>query len=271
MIKSILMVAGDNEKHLNKIPYLKSDVAMINLEDGLYDKEKARQMVYNAIPKVKSDNTRIVVRVNSLDSCGKEDIELINKTKPYAIRVPKIRTKADVQKALELIDDDIEVHLSIETKEAFSSIGEFKIDKRVTTLYLGILDLLESLMIPQSVLAIGNPTIEYILSKFLIDCKTYGFYPVSFTYQDYRNLSEFEDWCAKEKKMGFSAKSCISPDQVEIVNRTFAPNSKELERARYIIEVFEERKKHGCTGFVDEKYGFIDEPIYKHARLLIPD
>ncbi|MGE4455984.1 MAG: CoA ester lyase [Arcobacteraceae bacterium] len=269
MIKSVLMVAGDNEKHLNKIPNLKCDIAMINLEDGMFDKDKARVMVYEKLKTLKCETPKIVVRVNSLDTCGEEDIKLINKVKPYAIRVAKIKTKEDVKKAINLIDKDIQVHLSIETKEAFNSISEFKLDARVTTLYLGILDLLESLMLPQSILTLGNPTIEYILSKFLIDSKTHGFYPVSFTYQDYRNLGEFEDWCAKEKKMGFTAKSCISPDQVDIVNRTFAPNSKEIEKAKYIIEKFESMKKTGCTGFVDEKYGFIDEPIYKHALLVV--
>ncbi|QOG12946.1 HpcH/HpaI aldolase/citrate lyase family protein [Arcobacter sp. FWKO B] len=269
MIKSVLMVAGDNEKHLNKIPELKCDIAMVNLEDGMFDKEKARKIVYEKLKTLKCDRPKIVVRVNSLDSCGEDDIKLLNEVKPYAIRVAKIRTKEDVQRALSLIDEDIQVHLSIETKEAFNSIAEFKLDPRVTTLYLGILDLLESLTLPQSILTLGNPTIEYILSKFLIDSKSNGFYPVSFTYQDYRNLNEFEDWCAKEKKMGFSAKSCISPDQVDIVNRTFAPNSKEIERAKYIIEVFEAKKKEGCTGFVDERYGFIDEPIYKHALLVV--
>lgn len=268
MIKSVLMVAGDNEKHLNKIPNLKCDVAMVNLEDGLYDKDKARIMVYENLKNLSIEKPKIVVRVNSLDSCGEEDIKLINKAKPYAIRVAKIKTKKDVLKAVELIDKDIQVHLSIETKEAFSSISELKVSPRVTTLYLGILDLLESMMLPQSILTLNNPTIEYILSKFLIDSKSNGFYPVSFTYQDYRNLNEFEDWCAKEKKMGFTAKSCISPDQVDIVNRTFAPNSKEIEKAKYIIEKFESMKKTGCTGFVDERYGFIDEPIYKHALLV---
>jgi len=46
----------------------------------------------------------------------------------------------------------------------------------------------ESLGLPQSLLTLTNPTVEYILSKFLINSKLAGFYPISFIYQDYKNI-----------------------------------------------------------------------------------
>jgi len=33
--------------------------------------------------------------------------------------------------------------------------------------------------------------------------------------------------------------------------------------------MFEERRAEGITGFSDERYGFIDEPIYKGALALL--
>ncbi|MEA3314478.1 MAG: aldolase/citrate lyase family protein, partial [Campylobacterota bacterium] len=152
MEHSYLMVAGDKQKYLDKIPALKSDVVMINLEDGVYDKKFARELLLKNYEKklLKVSNKKVVVRVNELNGVGKIDIEVINKLKPDAIRVPKIKDIKDVKKALALIDNDIEVHLSIETKEAFNNITNFNIDNRVTTVYLGILDLLESLGLPQS-------------------------------------------------------------------------------------------------------------------------
>ena len=32
---------------------------------------------------------------------------------------------------------------------------------------------------------------------------------------------------------------------------------------------FEQNKKNGITGFSDERYGFIDEPIYKNAKQIL--
>ena len=270
MNRSYLMVAGDKEKHLEKLPSLKCDTAMVNLEDGVFDKAAARELLKEKFSQgLRCADKKVVVRVNPLDECGIEDIKAMNSLKPDAIRVPKIRTKDDVKKALELIEKDIEVHLSIETKEAFANIASLKIDPRVTTVYLGILDLMESLALPQKLLSLKNPTIDYILGKFLIDSRCAGFYPVSFTYQDYKNTEEFTAWCRKVKNMGYTAKSAISPMQAEIINEIFANDEEEMKKALYIKEIFEKNKQSGLTGFVDEKYGFIDEPIYKNALLVL--
>ncbi len=269
MINSALMVAGDKEKHLDKIQDLDCDIAIVNLEDGVFDKDFARDLVVSKLSDKTFKNKQIVVRINDLATCGKEDIKAINKIKPDAIRVPKIQTIEDVKLACELIDEDIEVHLSVETKEAFENLSKLKINNRVTTVYLGILDLLESLELPQSLVQPDNPTIDYILSKFLIDSKIAGFKVVSFIYQDYKNIEVFTQWCQKEKAMGFRAKGCISPTQVQIANEIFGINKDELVKARYIKEIFEEKQKLKISGFSDDKYGFIDEPIYKDALLIL--
>jgi len=271
MYKSYLMVAGDKEKHLSKIDELSCDVAMINLEDGVGDKKEALKLLQNRFEKdgFQSKNKFIVVRINPLDESGIDEIKVLNQLKPHAIRIPKIKTKEDVQKALEFIDEDIEIHLSIETKEAFDNLAQLKLDRRVTTVYLGILDLLESLELPQSLLKLENPMIDYLLSRFLIESKMAGFKPIFFTYQDYKNTEEFTKWLEIGKLMGYTATSCISPSQVEIANKIFQCDAKEIEKAQYIIEIFEQNKKNGITGFSDEKYGFIDEPIYKNAKQIL--
>jgi citrate lyase subunit beta/citryl-CoA lyase len=261
------MVAGDKLSHLNKLDSLKCDVAMINLEDGVFDKQAALKLVYDKFKdqKLQYKNKQTVIRVNPLNSTGKKEIKLLNKLKPNGIRVSKINTKKDVKKALDLIDEDIELHLSIETAQGFKNLTKLKIDKRVTTVYLGILDLLESLGLSQELLKQDNNMIDYILTKFLLDSKIAGFKAVSFTYQQYQNTKEFSNWCKKVKHIGYDAKSCISPAQVDIINNIFAPDKKEIKKAKYIKKVFEKNQKNGTTGFSDKKYGFIDEPIYKDA------
>lgn len=266
--KSYIMVPGDKEALLEKIPNLNCDIAIINLEDGVYDKNCARVKVYNYLLNNQIKN-KVVVRVNSLNSCAKEDIKLINKVKPYAIRVPKIQDIQDVKKCLDLIDNNIEVHLSIETAKSLQNLIDLKIDKRVTTVYLGILDMLESLDMSQNILNLDNPSIDYILSKFLIDSKIAGLKPVSFVFQDYKNIDEFTLWCKKLKDMGFCAKACISPSQVKIINDIFKIDLYEIDKAKEIIKLFEDNIKNGVCGFANEKYGFIDEPIYKDAKLLL--
>jgi len=266
--RSYMMLSANKIRHLNKLDSLKCDNVIVNLEDGVSKEEKeiARYMAAIFISNLKESSSKIIVRVNPIGEGGEEDIALINTIKPDAIRVAKIKTVDDAKKACSLIDDDIEIHFSIETKEAFNKIVSLRTDKRITTFSLGIFDLLADMGIPHSTLKYDNPSIGYILGKFLIDCRSIGVNPVSFTYQEYKKLESFRHWCKIEKEMGYRSKSCISPKQAEIANEIFGISDAERERAEYIIRRFEEMQKNEITGFSDEKYGFIDEPIYKGAK-----
>ncbi len=262
-----LMVSAHNAKHLNKLDELRCDVAIINLEDGVAPEYKRSALLAAAIflSRQKPHWPHLVVRINPLEAQGEEEIAFLNHFFPDAIRIPKIKKIQDVQRANTLINEAIAIHLSIETKEAFGTIAPLAISKRVQATYLGILDLLADLDLPHSLLELENPTITSILTHFLIQSKRGGMKPFSFVYQDYKNLEEFEAWCRFEKRLGFDAKACISPQQVDRANAIFTPSSKELEKAKYIKRRFEEMVSQGVTGFSDEKYGFIDEPIYKNA------
>jgi len=269
--RSPLMLSAHNLKHINKIPDLKSDAIVLNLEDGVSAKQKpfALRLVMLALSNLRESDKKIIVRVNPLDEGGEEEIELLNGFRPDAIRIPKIKTPVDVSRALRLCDSEIELHLSIETKEAWLNLDKLKVDKRVSAFYLGILDLFADLGLSQDLIRTDNPLMHHILSHFLLTSKAIGVKPVSFVYQEYRNDAGFEAWLELEKRMGYEAKGCISPKQAEQVQQLFGISEEERERALYIIRRFEEERAKGVTGFSDERYGFIDEPIYKGALSLL--
>ncbi len=269
--RSALMVSAHRVKHLNKLDTLAADMAIINLEDGVAPEEKprARALAGLFVAEARTAKSELVVRVNPMGEGGEEDIELINRAMPGAIRIPKVRTPEEVARACGLIDPAIRIHLSIETGAALKNLTELRVDARVDTAYLGILDLSADLGLPQSILTPDNPTAHYLLSRFLVDTRIAGMHPVSFVYQEYKDLDTFEQWCLLEKRMGFASKGCISPGQVEVANRVFAPDAAEIERARTIVRCFEAEAAKGNTGFVHEKYGFIDEPIYRGALTIL--
>ena len=269
--KSPLMLSAHNLKHLNKIPDLATDAIILNLEDGVSAEMKpyALRLVMLTLSALAESDKKIIVRVNALDEGGADEIELLNSFRPDAIRVPKIKTPADVSRALELCDSEIELHLSIETKEAWLNLSELKVSERVTTFYLGILDLFADMSLSQELIQVDNPLIHHILSHFILTSKSLDVKPVSFVYQDYRDETGFQAWLELEKKMGFDAKGCISPKQVEQVQATFGIDDAAIKRAQYIVDRFEEEREKGVTGFSDDQYGFIDEPIYKGALALL--
>ncbi len=269
--RSNMMLNPLNLKHLNSLDENIADVVTLNLEDAIAPSRK-KEALYNIalfLSHLKNSKSFIVIRTNPFDEGGREEIEFLNDFSFDAIRLPKVKSPKELESALKILKSDHELHISLETKEAFADIKALKIDDRITTANLGILDLLASLNLPQSLVKIANPTIDYILAKFLIDCKTVNIHPVSFMYQDYNNTDEFRKWCEYEKLFGFTSKACMGPKQVIIANEVFDTDDIEIERAKYIKEIFELNSSKGINGFMDDKYGFIDEPIYKNALLVL--
>jgi len=269
--RSVLMLSCNNIKHLNKIQELDADCIMLNLEDGVSKEDKHFALVLCAIflAKHRECSKKLVVRVNALDEGGYEEITYLNQFMPDAIRVPKINNKKEVDSVLALLNEEIELHLSIETSDAWHNLATLKTNLRVTTFYLGILDLFADMKLSQSLINLDNPTMLYMLSHFLVTSKSMRVKPVSFVYQEFKNLDEFSLWIELEKSMGYDAKGCISPNQVKLVNKVFVDEEAEIKRAQIIVKLFEMHRDSGVTGFVDEEYGFIDEPIYKGALALL--
>jgi len=269
--RSSMMLNPLKLKHLNTIDDLTADIIILNLEDGVA-KQKKRRALYNIAlfySHLQTTTSNIVVRINPLDEGGEEEIKFLNSIKPQGIRVAKIKTPKDVKNVLDILDDDIQLHLSIETKQALDNLTQLNINNRVQSVSLGIMDMLNSLGLTHSLLLHKNPLIHYILSKFVVDSAIAETYPLGFTYQNYHDKKGFKQWLELEKSLGITGTSCLGPLQVAIAHEVFKPTQEEITKALYIKSIFEKMQQKSITGFMDEKYGFIDEPIYKDAILII--
>ena len=269
--RSNMMLNPLQLKHRNRRDDSGADMITLNLEDAIAPSRK-KEALHNIalfLSYMEHSNSFIIVRTNPLSEGGAEEIAFLNDFSFDAIRIAKVKDQTEIAQALTLLSDDKELHISLETKEAFERLSELRIDDRLTTANLGILDLLTSLGLPQSIVTHHNPTIDYILSKFLVDAKTAGIHPISFMFQEYNDTETFRAWCEHEKMMGFESKACMGPKQVQIANEVFAVNQDALTRAKHIKTVFEKNAAEGVNGFMDEKYGFIDEPIYRDALLVL--
>lgn len=88
-------------------------------------------------------------------------------------------------------------------------------------------------------------------------------------FQEYSDSQTFRAWCKHEKMMGYETKACMGPAQVDIANEVFGIDKSVIQRAKYIKNIFEKNASMGINGFMDERYGFIDEPIYRDALLTL--
>ena len=271
IFRSNMMLNPLRLKHLNRIDNLPADMITLNLEDAIAPSRKKEALVNIALflSHLEYSSSFIIVRTNPLDEGGREEIAFLNDFGFDAVRVAKVQTRDEILEIDRLLNREKEIHISLETKEAFNSLATFGGIERFTTANIGILDLLTSLGLPQSLVTHDNPTIHYILSKFLVDAKIANLNPVSFMFQEYKDEDGFRKWCEIEKKMGFTTKACMGPIQVKIANEVFGVSQDELKRAREIKEAFETSSAKGENGFMHEHYGFIDEPIYRDALLVL--
>jgi len=271
--RSNMMLNPLHLKHLNRMDESEADMITLNLEDAIAPSRK-KEALHNIalfLSHMEHSNSFIIVRTNPLDEGGAEEIAFLNDFSFDAIRVAKVKNQTQIAQALTILSKDKELHISLETKEAFEALSTLRIDERLTTANLGILDLLTSLGLPQSIVTLNNPTIDYILSKFLVDAKTAGIHPISFMFQEYHDTETFKAWCQREKMMGFGSKACMGPKQVSIANEVFALDDDAIKRAKYIKQHFEAQSAQNNNGFMDDTYGFIDEPIYRDALLTLKD
>lgn len=65
--------------------------------------------------------------------------------------------------------------------------------------------------------------------------------------------------------MGFNAKACIHPNQIDVINRIFSPTEKEILRAQKIVAAYEQEKKGAFS--LDGK--MIDKPIIERSLKII--
>ena len=269
--RSNMMINPLKLKHLNNIDNLSADMITLNLEDAIAPTRK-KEALYNIalfLSHLKASKSFIIVRTNPLNEGGREEIEFLNDFSFDAVRVAKVKRHHEILEIDKLLSPDKEIHISLETKEAFADLASFGGVERFTTANIGILDLLTSLGLPQSLVQRDNPTIHYILSKFLVDSKIAGITPISFMFQEYNDIEGFRAWCELEKKMGFKTKACMGPLQAMIANEVFDVDKDAIIRAKHIKQVFETSAKKNENGFMDNRYGFIDEPIYRDALLVL--
>jgi len=249
-----IMVSGHNEKHLSKVETI-DGVVMLNLEDGVpkNKKEIALKNIISLLKKTKKQN--IVIRVNSLEESGLNEIVALNQFK-YPFRIPKINSLKELDRVFDITNN--EIHLSIETKEAFFNLKTFK-HRQITTFYLGILDLFDELKLNHSLINFDNQMIHKILIDFSLNCRYLDVKPIGFVYQKYKDLDGFKKWCNIQKEYGFNGVGCITPAQLEIANKIFTNENKEY--AKMIVQRFEKEGPFTIDGL------YVDEPIYKNYKL----
>lgn len=288
-MRSYLFVPGDSERKLHKSLSSGADCLLIDLEDSVSPSQKdiARQLTSDFVMehagKSRTATTpHIVVRVNPLSSgMTDDDLAAVIAARPDGILLPKSEHGADVQhlstlmavhEAAAAIDEgNTDIHALItESARGTLNAGTYDgVSRRLRTLSWGGEDLSADLGVETNRTDDGNYTdlFRYARTVTLLAAASAGLEAVDTVYVDFRNLAGLERECSAAVRDGFSGKMAIHPSQVEVINRIFTPTEAALQRARSIINLFEQAGDD--VGVLSLDGQMIDRPHLKQAQRIL--
>ncbi|MFE0627527.1 HpcH/HpaI aldolase/citrate lyase family protein [Streptomyces sp. NPDC058864] len=249
--RSVLYMPGANERALEKAKTLPTDALILDLEDSVAPDAKpdARKRVAAAAASGEYGYREVTIRVNSPGTPWHEDdLRAAAEAGPDAVVVPKVDSAATVhaiERALEAAGapDRTAIWAMVETPRAMLDARAIAAaSERLRVLVMGTNDLAKELHAEH---VPGRAPLLTGLSLALLGAREAGKAILDGVYNDVRDMTGFETECVQGRQFGFDGKTLIHPGQVEICNRVFAPSQEEADRARRIIEAFEEAMAAG--------------------------
>jgi citrate lyase subunit beta/citryl-CoA lyase len=269
-MRSFLFVPADSEKKIPKALASAADVVILDLEDSvaLADKPKARGLAREILTSPRN-GPKLFIRVNALTSgLTADDLEAVAAARPDGLLLPKSESGGDVKRLIALAKLPV-IAIATETAAAMFNLGSYgDCGPELLGLTWGMEDLAAALGAQSNRDAQGRPTAPYDLARTLclIGARAAGVEPVDGVYANFHDLAGLEAQCRDAVRDGFTAKLCIHPDQVSVINRIFTPSPEAVARAERIVQAFAAAGNAGVIGLDGE---MLDVPHLRAAKALL--
>lgn len=274
-----MFLPGSNPAMLRDAALYGADTLMFDLEDAVSVKEKdtARALVHNALKTFDYSSCETVVRINSLDTIGKLDIDAVVRAGVDVIRLPKTETADDVVEADEAITEvekacgrevgSTGLFAAIESAEGVLNAREIaKASKRLVGIALGAEDYVTNL---KTTRGYGDGMELYFAREMILHAaRAAGIAAVDTVYSDVDNMEGFRREVELIKQLGFDGKSVINPRQIPVVNDVYTPSEKEIQKSKEIIWATREAEAKGL-GVISVRGKMVDKPIIARAERTI--
>jgi citrate lyase subunit beta/citryl-CoA lyase len=284
MFRSLIFVPSYSERFLDKAKVLNADVVCFDLEDSVPNAQKdhARQLVRSVLTSRTSFHTRnVYARINSFDSgLTFPDLSAVVQKGIDGIVLPKVNNDEEVSfidRILSSLEQErgiqersIKIAASIESaKGVVNSYSIAKASDRVNMLVFGIFDLLYDMHLDREE---GNNELEciYARSKIPVDARAAGVEAIDGIWQKLDDAEGLKKDTVIAKRLGYSGKSIIHPNQIETVHAIFLPSANEVEWATKVVNALDEALTHGKRkGAIRLEGKMIDAVHYKQAKAIL--
>ena len=260
--RSYLFVPADRPERIAKALVSGADAVIVDLEDAVAPpaKDEARHALAAWLHKAGA-GPQVVVRVNGADTeWFSADLATCAAPAVRAVMLPKAGQRGDLAAVQQALPGKPMIAL-IETAEGFDRMREIAHSAGVERLAFGSIDF-------QLDLGMAGEAEELLCfrSRFVLESRLARLAPpVDGITTAIDDAALLERDAQAARRLGFGAKLCIHPRQVEAVNRGFMPTATEIDWARRVLDAA--RQAAGSAVAVDGK--MVDRPVLMRAEALL--
>ena len=276
--RTMMFVPGANAAMLRDAPLYGVDSIMFDLEDAvsLKEKDSARTLVHFALKTFDYSNVETVVRINSLEAGGAQDVEAMVLAGVEVIRLPKTETAQDildVDAVITSVEKDNQIPVgttkmmaAIESAEGVLNAREIaKASERLIGIALGAEDYVTNMKTKRYP---DGQELSFARNMILHAARAAGIAAIDTVYSDVDNVEGFQNEVQQIKQLGFDGKSVINPRQIPLVNAIYTPTDKEIQNAKEGIWGIREAEAKG-SGVISVNGKMVDKPIVERAQRVI--
>lgn len=243
----MLYTPADRPEMMRKAADTDSDACIFDLEDAIpkSKQDAARRNIRDVVEEVEFGGKEIYVRIEKPDTeHWLEDLETAIDAGVDGISVPKVESTYDIHLVTEFArrktSDPPRFRIGIETPEGVfsgSEIARFCKDvPLVTSIGFGAADYCRAIGTPE----INDDVKEFMAHVFVgyaalgdLDAYASGTLEID-------NLDRLRSLLEHQHALGYVGATCIHPKQVPVINEVFTPNEREYERARKLVDAYED-------------------------------
>ena len=204
------------------------------------------------------------VRVNPLETCGREDLAAVLKGRPDVVLMSKVVSPEQVR-ALAALTKDEELVPNVETAAGLVRACEIgRAHPRVTAMLVASEDMVADLGAERSR---RGEELAYARERFLVECRAAGVEAIDcpYTFSDLRGaVAEAK----VAKRLGYRMKSLVVPGHANALNVVFTISAAELKKARKIVAAFEAARAAGKDRVRVDGW-LVELPVYTAAKRLL--
>jgi citrate lyase beta subunit len=194
-----------------------------------------------------------------------EDVAPILNHPDVGLVVPKVDRPAELSAVFHAAGREREMIVNLETPRAILHAEEFADTYGVDGIFLGGEDLTNAIGARRTP---EGSELSWPRCMVLLAARASGIAAYDTICPEFRDLAILERDCVTAAAAGFDGKFAIHPAQTPIIHRAFTPTDAEAERARRVVEAFDEAVARGI-GAVAVDGQMIDPPVAERARALL--